>query len=335
MSPNVSKTMKALRLHQFKGMPSLQLEDVPVPVLKDDEILIKVTASPINPSDQLFCEGLYQIPVTLPVTPGFEGSGIVVATGKSFVAKRLLGKSVASATQGGDGFWAEYVRVKAIQAMAFNPETIDLEQASMSFVNPLSALALIEPLLNGQHKAMVQTAAASQLGRMIIRLAAKHNLTVIHCIHRPELRDPLTKLGAKHILLTSDPHFSSKLRDLSASLHATYAIDAVGGVLTGQLAQALPNHSTIAVYGALAKEPVTVDPGAFIFKDQRIEGFWLGHALKKKSPLTLPFFFWKAKSLLRTELQSEIAKRIPLADLPTAAKAGLGPASSGKILVTP
>lgn len=329
------KTMKALRLNEYQGIKSLRVEDLPLPSLEQDEILIKVAASPINPSDDLFCEGLYKIPVSLPMTPGFEGAGTVVAAGQSFMAKRLMGKWVASATQRGDGFWAEYVKVRALEAMPFDPNVLPPEQAAMSFVNPLSAMALIEPLIRGQHRAMVQTAAASQLGRMIARLAMRHNLTVIHCVHRKELVSVMTELGAKHVLVSTDKDFVQKLRELAASLNATYAIDAVGGALTGQLADALPNHSTIAVYGALAKEAVTVDPGAFIFKDQKVEGFWLGNTLSKKSFLSQFLFVWRAKQNLKGDLTSSITRQIPLAGLPELAKSGLGPASAGKTILKP
>lgn len=328
-------TMKALRLHQYNGIKSLQLEDVPLPKLDPDEILIKVAASPINPSDDLFCEGLYKIPVHLPMTPGFEGSGTVVAAGNSFVARRLVGKWVASATQRGDGFWAEYVKVRALEAMPFDPKALPPEQAAMSFVNPLSAMALIEPLIKGQHQAMVQTAAASQLGRMIARLAKRYELPVIHCVHRKELIPILKELGAKHVLVNTDKDFVQKLRDLSTSLNATYAVDAVGGTLTGQLAEALPNHSTIAVYGALAKEAVAIDPGSFIFKDQKIEGFWLGTFLSKKSFLSQFLFVWRAKRNLTGDLASSITRTIPLARLPELAASGLGPASAGKTIIKP
>ena len=332
---SIPQSMKSLRLHHYHGLKNLQLEESPLPKLERDEILIKVAASPVNPSDELFCDGLYKIPVSLPFTPGFEGSGVVVATGNSFMARRLAGKWVAAATQRGDGFWAEYAKVKAIEAMPFDPKVLTPEQAAMSFVNPLSAMVLIEPLLKGRHKAMVQTAAASQLGRMITRLATRYNVNVIHCVHRKELIPILTDLGAKNVLVSSDPDFVSKLRDLAASLQATYAIDAVGGPLTGQLAEALPNHSTITVYGALAGEVVSVDPGAFIFKDQRVEGFWLGNALAKKSYLSQFLFVLRAKANLTGDLTSIISRIIPLTDLPNLAASGLGPASEGKIILKP
>lgn len=329
------QSMKALRLHHYRGIKSLQLEEISLPKPERDEILIKVAGSPVNPSDGLFCDGLYKIPASLPFTPGFEGSGKVVAAGSSYMARRLVGKWVASATQRGDGFWAEYVKVKAVEAMPFNPDILTPEQASMSFVNPLSAMALIEPVLQGRHKAMVQTAAASQLGRMVTRLATRYNLNVIHCVHRKELIPILTDLGAKHVLVSSDPDFVSKLRDLAASLQATYAIDAVGGPLTGQLAEALPNHSTITVYGALAGAAVEVDPGAFIFKDQRVEGFWLGTALAKKSSLSQFLFVLRAKANLTGDLTSKISRIVPLSELPALAASDLGPASDGKIILKP
>jgi len=327
--------MSVLRLLKFEGLKSLKVEEISIPKLERDEVLIKVEASPINPSDELFCDGLYKIPVTLPFTPGFEGAGIVVATGKSYFARRLMGKWVASATQRHDGFWAEYVKVRALEAMPFNPAILTPEQAAMSFVNPMSALALIEPVIKRRHRAMVQTAAASQLGQMIARLARRHRVPIIHCVHRKELISILKNIGAEHVLLTTASEFTSELNRLTHALGATYAIDAVGGTLTGQLAEALPPQSTITVYGALARQPVSIDPGSFIFKDLRVEGFWLGHALAKKSPLSQLALLWRAKSNLKTDLASTIASTVKLADFPQLASGKMGPASKGKTIIKP
>jgi NADPH:quinone reductase len=328
-------TMFALRLHKFDGLKSLRLEEVSVPKLERDEVLIKVAASPINPSDELFCDGLYKIPACLPFTPGFEGSGVVVENGGSFFARRLMGKWVAAATQRQNGFWAEYVKVKAWETLSFDPNSLTPEKAAMSFVNPLSAMALIEPMTQGRHRAMIQTAAASQLGRMIARLAKRHNIPIIHCVHRKELIPVLKNLGAEHVLLSTSSHFASELGKLAHDLKATYAIDAVGGPMTGQLAEAMPHHSTITVYGALARQPVSIDPGSFIFKDLRVEGFWLGEVLSKKSLMSQAIFMWRAKSDLNDGLSSKISRTIALRNLPQIIPSGLGLASDGKIIIKP
>jgi NADPH2:quinone reductase len=170
--------MRALQLHEFAGHGSIRLRLVEkaVPTPGPCQVLVAVRASPVNQSDILFCEGRYSAPSRLPITPGFEGCGVVVQAG-SWRGRWLVGRRVACGTPTGDGLWAEYAAVPLWNCLPL-PRHVDDEQGACAIVNPVTAWALFEPLRRGTHRAMVQTAAASQLGRMILRLSQRYRRPV-------------------------------------------------------------------------------------------------------------------------------------------------------------
>lgn len=313
---------------------SLQLVRRNFPRLKENEVLLRVHASPINPSDRLFCQGLYAAPAKDKIVPGFEGSGTVVQTGKKFVARRLKGKRVAGAVQGQDGFWAEYVVVPAERCLVLNPK-ISEDAASCAFVNPLTAIALLEPLRKKKFSALVQTAAASQLGRMIEKACRKYKIPAVHVVHRPDLKEALMIEGFSHVLDSTDKNFEEDLKRISHQLNARYAIDAVGGKMTGVLAKNLPESSQVVVYGVLSGQKCEIEPSELIFRNVSICGFWLSHWLKDKNPFELIRVFSNLKKSLVNENATTVARRIKLDQVPQEIQSPASSSSFGKILVVP
>ncbi|NBX76903.1 MAG: hypothetical protein EBQ92_10150 [Proteobacteria bacterium] len=313
---------------------SLSLATRVIPVLKPNEVLVKVWGSPINPSDRLFCQGLYGTKATQPIVPGFEGSGTVVKTGIGFMARRLMGKRVSGAVQGADGFWAEYVVVQANQCLPVSKGISD-EVASCSFVNPLSAWALFEPLRKGRETSFVQTAAASQLGRMVIRLSQKYQVPGIHIVHRPELVEELKKEGAEYVLDSSRPQFESDLKAACERLQVRYAIDAVAGEMTGVLVRSLVSGGTVSVYGVLSGKSCEVPPGDLIFRDIQVKGFWLSYYLKEKNPFEMIRLFLDLKRLLKSEGATHISRHLSLLEVIEDFKRTPPSSSHGKTLVMP
>jgi len=302
--------------------------------LRPNEVLVRVWGSPINPSDRLFCQGLYGSKAQAPQVPGFEGSGKVVSTGSNFLARRLLGKRVAGAVQAQDGFWAEYVVLPFNQCMPMGKEVTD-EVASCAFVNPLSAWALFEPLRKREFPSFLQTAAASQLGRMILGLSIKHQVTGVHIVHRPELVELLQKEGAKIVLDSSQKGFEEQLRDHCEKLQIKYAVDAVAGELTGKLAAALPEGGKVVVYGVLSGKKCEVDPGDLIFRNIQVRGFWLSHYLKSQNPLKTLKLFSDLQKLLQQEGVTKVSRMLSLEEAVADLKNQPHPASFGKILIRP
>lgn len=331
-------TMRAVQLAAYDGRPeSLSVAELPMPQPGAGQVLVKVAASPINPSDVMFLRGMYGFKKPLPATPGFEGSGTVVSTGGGMLAKLLRGKRVACAAadpQSYGGTWAEYVAVSAQMCVPLRKE-VSLEQGAMMLVNPLTAWALVEEAHRGHHRAVVQTAAASALGRMILRLARKFSLPVINVVRRREQVELLQKLGAEYVLDSSDADFDARLRELARRMRATLAFDAVAGEMSMRVLRALPPRGRIIVYGALSLGPAQADPGSLIFESKQVEGFWLSGWLRKRGMLARFRTARQVQKLLAAELKSEIRARVPLTAVAQALADYAANMTSGKILVVP
>lgn len=146
------------------------VEEVPIPTPASGEVLIKVMAAPINPSDLALYEGNYQQQKKLPTIMGFEGAGLVVQNGGGMMGWGMMGKKVAFAVEKeGLGSYAQYTVVKSGECLPLNDDT-SFEQGSMSLVNPLTAIAMLDIVKNKKEKCVIITAAASALGRIINRL---------------------------------------------------------------------------------------------------------------------------------------------------------------------
>jgi NADPH:quinone reductase-like Zn-dependent oxidoreductase len=289
-------------------------------------------AAPVNPSDIMFCQQLYGVSRDLPLTPGFEGVGLVVKSGGGLMANWLLGKRVSCGNQEYDGTWAEYMLVSASLCLPLSAKVPE-EIAACALVNPVSAWALSEPLRQRKYKAMIQTAAAGQLGRMMIRLAQRYQKPLINIVHRPALVEELKAMGAEFVLDSSSPDFDAELHDLAAMLDARYAIDAVAGELTGRVLAAMPQSSQIVVYGALSVEGCLIHPGSLIFEDKHVKGFWLKYWLGRRNIVSTLLELNKITSMLTDELRTQVAVRIPLADAPARLPQELQNFSRGKVLI--
>ena len=330
--------MRAVQITAYDGKPeSLRVVELPLPVPTPGEVLIKVAASPINPSDLMFIRGLYGLKKPLPAIPGFEGSGTVMRSGGGFLGRMLVGKRVAChatdpKTVG--GMWSEYLVAPAAACVPLK-KNVDLEHAAMMLVNPFTAWALVDEAKRGRHRAIVQTAAASALGRMIVRLAKGAGIPVINIVRRPEQVALLRDLGAEHILNSNDTSFDDSLREHCRKLDATIAFDAVAGEMSARVLRAQPKGSRLIVYGALSLEAVQTEPGSLIFEGKRVEGFWLSAWLKKKSLLARGRIAGHVQKLLATGLKSEIRARYPLEDAARALREYAADMTSGKVLLVP
>lgn len=323
-------TMRALVLPAW-GAP-LELRELARPDPGPGEVLIRLAASPINPSDLMTLKGLYSVPADPPLVPGLEGAGQVVAAGAGVLPKTLMGKRVACASAAG-GLWAEYIVLPFDRVVTLPPD-LPLGRAAMSAVNPLTAIALIDEARRRGHRAVVSTAAAGQLGRMIRRRGAEKGVEIINIVRRAAQVDALKAEGARHVLDETAPDFDAGLKTLCTTLNCRMALDAVGGQMTFRLLEALGPRCDILIYGALSEAPATLHPGTMIFKEARVEGFWLSQWLPRKS---LPAMLWTLRQATRALkggfAESRIARIVDLAeaaDAPAAYAAGM---SAGKTLI--
>ena len=256
MSANSSKEIRSMVTNE--GNIEISIANVDMPIPGDDEVLIEVHAAPINPSDLglllSFAADLSTINVSgsgdetitsmkihpalmgamkpridqsMPV--GNEGSGVVVDAGTN--AKEFIGKTVGLA---GGSMYSQYRCVPAANCLVMEEGTSPAEAAS-SFVNPLTALAFIETMKMENHTAIVHTAAASNLGQMLVKICKDDDIPLVNIVRKQEQVDLLKDIGAKHICNTSDPDFMESLVSALVATGATLGFDATGGGNNGEL----------------------------------------------------------------------------------------------------
>jgi NADPH:quinone reductase-like Zn-dependent oxidoreductase len=267
-SENHTTGLQLRSLLKSSGELEVLLANVPTAEPKDDEIVVRVEATPINPSDLglLFgpadmsaakVSGTKESPVVTAPMPaaalkgmaarldqsmpvGNEGAGVVVKAGASEAAQALMGKTVSMI---GGAMYAQYRVVRAKDVMALPPGTTAADGASW-FVNPLTALGMTETMRREGHKALVHTAAASNLGQMLNRICLKDGIGLVNIVRSKEQADILHKIGAKHVVDSSAASFMDDLTGALVETGATIAFDAIGG---GQLAGQILTCMEIAI----------------------------------------------------------------------------------------
>lgn len=295
------KGLQLRTLVKESGELELSLAEVDVPTPGDDDVLIRVEATPINPSDLGLLVGAADLstakssgsaerPVvtadipkpgmramagrlgqSLPV--GNEGAGTVVAAGKSDAAQALLGKTVTGL---GGEFYAEYRLLNVAQVMAL-PDDASAREGASCYVNPLTALSFPETMRMEGHKALVHTAAASNLGQMLNKICIADGVPLVNIVRKPEQEKILRDIGAKYVVNSSSDSFMEDLIDALAETKATLGFDAVGGgPLTGQILTAMEAAANrgaeysrygsaepkqVYIYGRLDLSPTVIPPG--------------------------------------------------------------------------
>lgn len=328
--------MRAVQLSAYDGKPeSIRIAEVPVPRPGPGEVLVKVFASPINPSDLMFIQGLYGFRKPLPAVPGFEGSGTVVAGGSGLMPRFLQGKRVACAAAEpriAGGLWAEYLVTSAQLCIPLRKD-VELEQAASLLVNPFTAWALMDEARRGGHRAAVQTAAASALGRMIVRLGQRLSIPVINLVRRAGQVDLLRGMGAQHIVNSSETGYEEQLHELCHKLGATIGFDAVAGETSAIVMRAQPPHSRLLVYGGLSLAASQADPASLIFEDKHLKGFWLSGWLRSKNLLSQLRVAGQVQKLIGSDLKTDVQAKLPLQDAAQALHQYASNMTAGKVLL--
>jgi NADPH:quinone reductase-like Zn-dependent oxidoreductase len=346
------KTGLQLRsLIKKSGELEISLVDVSTPEPADDEVVVRIEAAPINPSDlgllvgaadmsTAKASGTKESPIITAKVPdgamramgarldqslpaGNEGAGIVIKTGSSDAAKALMGKTVAMI---GGAMYAQYRTLKARDCQPLPEGTTAAEGASW-FVNPLTALGMTETMRREGHKALVHTAAASNLGQMLNKICIKDGIGLVNIVRSKEQAEILKKIGAKHVVDSSAPSF---LDDLTAALvetGATIAFDAIGG---GKLAGDILNcmeiainktakeysrygssvHKQVYVYGALDIRPIELPRGFGMAWG--VGGWLLTPFLQKIGPADIGRLRQRVVSELKTTFASHYTKVVSL-----------------------
>ncbi len=267
-----SITLPSYNKNIIRAMLGLKVTEMEMPKPGDNDVIIKVHAAPVNPSDIAFIQGIYNIVKPLPAIPGFEASGKVIDAGKN--VKDLIGTNVSCFVQDDrSGTWSEYV-VANINDTILLKDKMDLDQAACFTVNPFTAYGMFEIALMRESKAIIQNASGGQVASLIRMMAAENNIKVIDIVRKKESAERLISNGAKYVLVETDEDFQDSLRNLATQLNATVAFDAVGGILSGMMYNAMPADSELVVYGGLSGKPITdIDVMEVIFNNKIISGF--------------------------------------------------------------
>jgi NADPH:quinone reductase-like Zn-dependent oxidoreductase len=330
-------SVKAIVFDRF-GEPRevLQVRDVPVPEPGPGQVRVRMIASPINPSDLMVVRGQYGRLPMLPATPGFEGAGIVDKAGPGLL--RLLrglrpGRRVA-VLNGKGGTWQERVVISARQLVPI-PDDVPDEQAAAFFVNPATALLITRRVLKvPSGNWLLQTAAGSTLGKMVIRLGRHYGFRTINVVRRREQAEELRLAGADAVICTADEVLEERVSALTGGQGVPFAIDAVGGDTALSVVRALGAHGRMLVYGTLSRDPLPLDPRLLMGGQKRIEGFWLSEWAQEQGPLTMLKLFRQIIRLMRAAiLTSDIGASYPLDDVRTAVEMAETPGRKGKVLL--
>jgi len=313
----------------------LQLREVPEPQPGPGQVRVRMLASPINPSDLLTVRGLYGKQPPLPATPGFEGVGIVEA-GSGLLARCFMGRRVAvlNGGTGSGGNWQEKVVIPSRQAVPV-PEWMADEQAAMFFVNPASALVMVRYVLRVPRGAwLLQTAAGSALGRMVICLGKHYGFRTLNVVRRREQAQELLQAGGTAVIATNDEPLLQRALEITGGAGAAFGLDAVGGATGSEAVQALGRGGRLLVYGALAEEPLTLSPRTLLVGQKRVEGFWLSEWVRDQGIFTMLFLFRRLSQLIRAGvLRSEVGATFPLEQFQTAVRQAAQPGRQGKVLL--
>lgn len=287
--PTTTRQLRSLITED--GRLELSIATVPVDEPGPDEVVVRIEATPINPSDLGLLFGAADMAtatateagdgpaVTATVPPGLmrsmsgrvgqslpvgnEGAGVVVAAGSSDGAEALLGRTVAVL---GGAMYADYRTLKVSQCLELHEGTTPAQGASC-FVNPLTALGMVETMRREGHHALVHTAAASNLGQMLVRICAADGIDLVNIVRREEQEELLRSIGATYVCNSSSPSFMDDLTGALTATRATIGFDATGGgelagqILTCMEAAANANATEYSRYGSNTYKQVYIYGG--------------------------------------------------------------------------
>lgn len=331
--------MKSVQFEQF-GEPAsvLQVRAVEPPQPKPGEVLVRMLLSPVNPSDLMTVRGVYGKQPKLPCTPGYEGVGIVESSGGGLLGKLLVGKRVAL-LNGINGNWQERTTVLAKQAVPL-PKSLPAEQGATFFVNPTTAFAMTRRVLAvPAGDWLLQTAAASELGKMVVRLGQRFGFKTLNVVRRAEQAEALNSLGANAAIVFDPTQQSAD--DLRNEVHRVtgergvrFVIDPVGGATGSAIVKCLASGGRMLVYGTLSPEPLSFSPRDLMTPGASISGFWLARWLPQLSLIAkLKLIRTVSRLIQEGVLTSQIGDVFPLDRISDAVRAAETPRRAGKVLL--
>jgi len=312
--------------------PWLEYTQIDTPKPQAGQVVIKVTQAGVNPSDLHFIKGEYGIPRVQGMPAGFEGCGVVVDAGEG--GADLVGKRVGFVATG-SGAWAQYA-LSDIKSCFPVHESVSDEDAAALYVNPLTAIAMVEEVKATGTDCFILSAASSQLCKLIIGLAKQEGLKVIALVRRDEQMAHLTDLGATHVFNNEKDGFMADMLALMREEKPRVFLDAVADQSSSEIFAGMPSGAEWVIYGKLSTElPTLTQPGQFIFMSKKIRGFWLTKWLRDQSKEAAIAAGTKVQTLFGTGAwRTEVAARVPISQAHEKLPALVSQPNAGKIMLT-
>lgn len=330
-------TYKYVELNKI-GDPAkvLEVKEAVSRALITGEVRIKVLAAPIHPSNLLQIAGNYLTDPVLPSTPGSEGVGRVVEISPE-AGNLTVGQLVLLP---GMGTWREEIVAQATGVIPLpdlgKPSKAVIEQLSMTTINPLSALLMLNSyaeLKEGDW--IVQSASNSAVGGYLIQLAKQRGIKTVNVVRRDGLAEELMSIGAD-IVLIDGPDLPKQIAKATNNAPVVLAIDAVGGETFSRLMESLGEGGTLVTYGLLSGKPPILNPGITIAKDLRIRGFWLTKWFQTATTAEKQAAFGQIIPLIANgSLKANIDSRFTVAEIKKAVTRAGQRRRDGKVLIVP
>lgn len=330
--------MRAAVFSQF-GEPAdvLEVVDLPEPLPQRGDVVVQMLASPVNPSDLMTVRGTYGKLPTLPAIPGYEGVGRVLTAEAGMYGRLLVGKRVAVLNPG-TGNWREQTVVPAKNVIPL-PSSLTVEQAATFFVNPATAYLMTQKVLQVPRDAwLLQTAAGSAVGRMIIRLGKTFGFRTLNVVRREAQAEELLAAGGD-AAIAFDPA-TMAVDDLVHRVKALagggvrFALDPVGGATGSAVIASLGLGGRMLVYGTLSPQPLTFSSRLLMTSGTSIEGFWLSQYMDRCGFLAKLGLIRTITGLLQKGvLATDISAKYPLERVRDAVRASEEPGKTGKTLL--
>lgn len=338
---SIPETMRALvQLHDGFGAdatgqrlatlePYVALQEVPVPQPGPGQALVRVARAAVNPSDVAFIKGLYGQPRQKGVAAGFEGTGTVVAGDTELIGRRV------AFFGSGTGTWAEYALTQAATLIPLRDDVGDDDAAGL-IVNPVTAAAMFDLVRQARAPAFIATAATSQLGKFLCALGRDAGLPCLAHVRRGAAAEALRAHGAAEVLATDAPDYGARMRAAMDEYRPAVLLDAVAGPASAKLFFAMPDAARWVCYGRLSAEPpVLGEMAQFIFRDKRIEGFWLTRWMQEAGRAQVAATVAEVQERFATGAwRTDISEVVPLSEAMTRLPAACG-AKDAKVLIAP
>lgn len=289
----------------------LQLVDMPEPAITPLQVLVRVKARPVNPSDELFALGRYRKKAVYPQIAGLEGSGIIVECGAD-VTKFNIGDHVAFRAV---GTWAEKVAIEEQQLIKIE-RPIPFEVSAQVALNGITAQALLLQSGVKSGELLLLDAAATSLSYLIIQLAGIKGIDVIALIREGDDAEKIIAAGASYVLRQEDEELETKLKDIIGEREIKCFLDAVGGPVLSSVIPLMGKYSKIIVYGNLSGKQVVFGNDSIIYKNLTIEGFGIDHWLSLADHGFVQILYNEiVEGVYQQKLTFRDSKHIPLQDV--------------------